>query len=156
MKRAKWIAGGVSGSALAGLAAMSFVFAPAASAEDYSVNFDVQLVEQEGYQTRSNRMETTVQVDSGELLRIEFPDPGGEPSAAFAIELRVDPCLGSSSECPQSGVDIQMTIIRLQDETVLSSPRFFVLTGQPASLTINGEEGPQVSVAIRADALSAD
>ncbi|MBL4537806.1 MAG: hypothetical protein JKP96_03980 [Oceanicaulis sp.] len=156
MKRAKWIAGGVGGSALAGLAAMSFVFAPMANAEDYAVNFDVQLVEHEGYQTRRNRMETTVRLDSGELHRMNFPNPGGEPSAAFAIELRLDPCSGSSPECPEGGVDIQMTIIRMHDETVLSSPRFFVLAGQPASLTIDGEEGPEINVAIRAEALSAD
>ena len=155
MKRAKWIAGGV-GAALSGLAAMSFVFAPMANAEDYAVNFDVQLIEQEGYQTRRNRMETTVRLDSGELHRMNFPNPGGEPSAAFAIELRLDPCSGSSPECPEGGVDIQMTIIRMPGETILSSPRFVVLTGQPASLTIDGEEGPEINVAIRAEALSAD
>ncbi|WP_421859787.1 hypothetical protein [Oceanicaulis sp.] len=153
MKRAKWIAGGLGGSVLASLATMSFVFAPTASAEDYAVNFDVQLIEHEAHQTSRNRMGTTVKVDSGELFRINFPDPGGETSAAFAIEMRVDPCSDASSECPQNGVDIQMTIISLHDETVLSSPRFVVLTGQPASLTLDGEEGPEIHVAIRADTL---
>lgn len=43
MKRAKWIAGGVGGSALAGLAAMSFVFAPAASASQIKISYFIEV-----------------------------------------------------------------------------------------------------------------
>lgn len=156
MKRVRWIAGGVGAMAAAGMATMSVVFAPMASAEDYAVNFDVQMVERNGFETRRNRMETTVRQDAGEVRRYDFPDPGSDEPAPFAIELRVIPCEGTEPQCPKDGLDIQMTIFRAQDQTVLSTPRFLVVAGESASLAIGGDAGPEISVGIRAEALQVD
>ena len=151
VKRSKWIAGLSGGGAAAGLAATSVLVAPAAGAEDYALNFDVQLREVHAHETRSNRIESTVRLASGEPVRFEFPRPHrGEP-AQFAVELVAGPCQASVRSCPANGLDIRMEIIRLEDNMVLSSPQVIVEAGQRARMEVGENPGRLIKVSLRAE-----
>ena len=151
VKRSKWIAGLSGGGAAAGLAATSVLLAPAAGAEDYALNFDVQLREVQAHETRSNRIESTVRLASGEPVRFEFPRPHhGEP-AQFAVELVGGPCDASVRSCPENGLDIRMEIIRLEDNKVLSTPHVIVEAGQPARIEVGQNPGTLIRVSLRAE-----
>jgi hypothetical protein len=86
VKRSKWIAGGIGGGAAAGLAAMSLLFAPTASAEDVRVDYDLKL---EGVQedlSISHGHDTAL--GQGWLIIPAYQDG----SFTYAVEMNVRNC----------------------------------------------------------------
>ncbi|XBQ14919.1 MAG: hypothetical protein ABL308_08065 [Oceanicaulis sp.] len=154
-KRAEWLLGGLGGAATAGLAAAGLLFAPLAGAEDYVVDFDLALQEATDNELRSNRIETTVRLTSGEPLRFELPHARSGSAAEFAIELTASPCAPAPERaCPENGVAIGMVITRLSDDVILSSPRLIVAAGQPAQIEVGHQPGVQILVNLQADTVA--
>lgn len=159
MKRARWIAGGLGGSALAGLAAMSFVFAPTASAEDVKVDFELRLGDGEGDLTISNSYLT----EFGEPLMIIPESANGE--ITHAVVLDVHACTEADRETA-TGCEVVFEVevmevlayepnerggITITEKRVLSTPVLMGALGRPALVEVGHEAGHRVVLNMRAD-----
>jgi len=159
MKRAKWIAGGVGGSALAGLAAMSFVFAPTASAEDVKVDFELRLGDGEGDITISNSYLT----EFGEPLMIIPESANGEITHAVVLDVRActEADLETAAACEVVfEVEIMEVLayennerggITVTEKRVLSTPVLMGALGRPALVEVGHEPGHRVILNMRAE-----
>jgi hypothetical protein len=86
VKRSKWIAGGIGGGAAAGLAAMSLLFAPTASADDVDVEFALHFAE--AAQSSSIAGDYTIRL--GEPMMIFADDP--QLDADYGLIIKVSEC----------------------------------------------------------------
>jgi hypothetical protein len=159
MKRAKWIAGGVGGSALAGLAAMSFVFAPTASAEDVKVDYELRLGNGEAELSFSH----TYVTELGEALMI-FPE-SQNGDITHAVLLNVRACSPedreTAAECEVVFVVEIMEVldyynnelggITVTEKRVLSKPVLMGTLGRPALVEVGSEPGEFVRMMMRAE-----
>jgi hypothetical protein len=91
VRRSKWIAGSLGGAAIAGLAAMSSVFAPLANAEDVEVEFSLQLAET----AQSSNFWGDYQIAMGEPMMLFFEEHPLEGQYGLIIKV---------SECSPEGV----------------------------------------------------
>jgi hypothetical protein len=161
MKRAKWIAGGVGGSVLASLAAMSFVFAPMANAEDVKVDFELRLGDGGGDLTISNSYLTKF----GEPLMIIPESANGEITHAVVLDVRA--CTEADRETA-TGCEVVFEVevmevlayehnerggITIIEKRVLSTPVLMGALGRPALVEVGYEPGHRVMLNMRADAL---
>lgn len=151
VRRSRWIAGGASACITAGLAAFGIVFAPVASADDYTVALDVELRETGEHEIRSNRMASTVQIAIGERLRVDVPPGSNRTEARFAVDMVAMPCPLDLEICPDQGLAFDIEIIWLETGEVISSPRITVETGQLATLDIGQNSRTQISVKLSAE-----
>lgn len=135
MKRAKWIAGGLGGSVLAGLAAMSFVFAPAASASQIKLSYFIEIDRTGDWYVASG----VADIGSGshDIILSE-----GEQAVEFAIRARdcgVDPL----EHCSEGQVYIEIDF-RSGDqlsEPYSQSVQLIVEYGAPAGLGLTVPDG---------------
>jgi hypothetical protein len=162
MKRARWIAGGVGGSVLAGLAAMSFVFAPMANAEDVRVDFELTLGDGQTDLSFSNSYLTEL----GErLMIIPETEQGG---VTHAVVLDVRSCTGDElAQTPQCEVVFEVEImevlayhdneqggISVTEKRVLSTPVLMGALGRAAMIEIGAEQGTRLQMSMQAAAVN--
>ena len=86
VKRSKWIAGGIGGAAATGLAAMSLLFAPTASADDVDVEFALHFAEA----ARSSSIAGDYTIPLGEPMMIFADDP--QLDADYGLIIKVSEC----------------------------------------------------------------
>ena len=133
MRRAKWIAG-LGGGAVTAMAGAGLVLWSSATAEELSVDFDLQVSQDRGDVRETNRVASTVVLEAGQRRRFEAPE--GDTAPQWAFEITVNRCTGEAENCPEGAIDIAMVIERLEDGSVVSQPRLVVLEGRQAVFEI--------------------